>query len=167
MSWCLMGKVKLLTNLAPLCLPSPDAALRSVKIPLCHCTHVWRSLYSSERPHKFCVAINYRHHGRHIWAYYHKASWEDISCNHYSVGSDKERFKMPTGFSFTPLLVLQSDQRRADRVCQLFLTTFLLYRQRQKTKDVKEKTGRQVPFSHKHFEVKRILFFSFYIIVFF
>lgn len=98
MSWCLMGKVKLLTNLPPPSKMSPGAALGSVKIPLCHCTRVWRSLYCAERPHKFCVAINYRHRGRHIWAYYHKASWEDIPCSHYSAGSDRERFKMPAGF---------------------------------------------------------------------
>lgn len=103
MSWCLMGKVKLLTNLAPripLPLSTSPPMLLCKKIPLCHCTHVWRSLYSAERPHKFCVAINYRHHGWHIWAYYHKASWEDISCGHYSVGSDRERFKMPNRLFF-------------------------------------------------------------------
>lgn len=140
MSWCLMGKVKLLTNLPPQSSPSVDSF--SVKIPMCHCTHVWRSLYSAERPHKFCVAINYRHRGRHIWGYYHKASWEDISCNHYSVGSDRERFKMPTGFSFTPLLVLLSHQRGADRVCWLFLTTLLLQRCSRENEGRKREDGR-------------------------
>lgn len=123
MSSCLMGKVKLLTNL-PSLLPfrlSPNGALHSVKTPLCHCTHVWRSLYSTERPHKFCVAINYHQRGRHIWAYYHKASWEDISCTHYSVRSDRERFKMPTAFALTPLSFLS---RAADEQIGFLLDIF-------------------------------------------
>lgn len=52
--------------------------------------------------------------------------------------------KCQTGFSFTPLLVLESHQRRADRVCWLFLTTFraLQIQRGEKRKGVRREDGR-------------------------
>lgn len=125
----LKGKVKLLTNLPPRPPDVPRCCSQLCKNPalsLHSCLEV--TVLRKATSLKFCVAINYRHRGRRIWAYYHKASWEDISCSHYSAGSDRELLKMPAGFAFTPFVgpVVTPDRRRADRVCWLFLTTSVL-----------------------------------------
>lgn len=85
----LWGKVGSLTNLPPInpFRVFPPQGCCKKKKTLCHCTHEWRSLFSAGRPRKFCVAINYCHRGRHIWAYYHKASQEDVSCCGESYGT--------------------------------------------------------------------------------
>lgn len=133
MSWCLMGKVKLLTNLPPLPfhpdIPRLSALSAKKKKSHCvielmsggHCTPQSNLTSFVQQLITVTVAGTYgpiiiRPHGRIFPATI--ILWE-VTGN---------VLKCQQAFLSLSLLVLQSDQRRADRVCWLFLTTFLLYR---------------------------------------